>query len=396
MSVPAAAEEQATSSEEQVTVSLAQMQIADRRPGPPPELPPPDKLFCPYQNSVNDLQVHIFDIANGKYGLKGYLGTLSAMNYRQLRWSPFTINGIPVTPLRNPKSGSSSFFIIRLIDSRNPRYKVDLLIRDVDLYFVGFRRELVLDPEEEAQRNDNEEGTSSGKKHKSKKLKAKEAARAEKKAAMKETSSGWGWWHRFNDEDLKLPSFFNARKCGIYSTYRKGVTAGGSGTFEEILNVLGSFDDGYIATEDLQRACFSVMVMICEASRIRAVFREMLFRIVNDCGSYEVGVRLMSLINNWKHMGGRALGARFDGHMALTESLDQDFIKKMSLLKCEHELKTLGDLIDQHSGELMLIKWVTDYSGYTESEICEIANQAKVSTNGPADRFELDFTHEAM
>lgn len=47
---------------------------------------------------------------------------------------------IPVTPLPNPVTGVS-YHIVRLTDRRKPRYRVDLLVRDTDLYIVAFRRQ---------------------------------------------------------------------------------------------------------------------------------------------------------------------------------------------------------------------------------------------------------------
>ncbi|XP_066396555.1 uncharacterized protein [Miscanthus floridulus] len=93
-------------------------------PGPPPQRPPDDKLFCPWQDSLE---------------------------HRQRALSPFTEGRycIPVTPLCNPKTNLSSHFILRLTDSEDQTYAVDCLVRDVDLYFVAFWRRLILSAEEE-------------------------------------------------------------------------------------------------------------------------------------------------------------------------------------------------------------------------------------------------------
>lgn len=95
---------------------------------------------------------------------------------------------------------------------------MDLLIRDMDLYFVGFRREVVLEPEEEAalKKETKEE------KKMSKKMKGKEAAKEAKKAAKKEIQAGWGGWHQFSDTDMALPHYFNATSCGVTSNYGSG------------------------------------------------------------------------------------------------------------------------------------------------------------------------------
>lgn len=95
------------------------------------------------------------------------------------------------------------------------RYKVDLLIRDSDLYFVGFRRELVLGPEEKTAWQDE----TKHEKKMEKKMKAKEAAKAAKKATKKKIQAGWGEWHQFNDKDMALPDYFNATKCGLRASY---------------------------------------------------------------------------------------------------------------------------------------------------------------------------------
>lgn len=70
---------------------------------------------------------------------------IKSLKEREKKISPFEVEvggfRVHVTPLDNPKDERSSFHILRLWDSKNSRYRVDLLIQDTDLYFVAFRRE---------------------------------------------------------------------------------------------------------------------------------------------------------------------------------------------------------------------------------------------------------------
>lgn len=188
--------------------------------------------------------------------------------------------------------------------------------------------------------------------------------------------------------------------CNLYILYifKCRVTAGGCETFKEILTVLGTFDDGHIARDRLERACYNVMTMICEASRLRSVFREVVFRIVQNCASYQLDPELTQNIDNWKQMGSEVLKARLDGHMGLTEALNEVFVNKLELVgERKHKVENLGDLIDEHNGEILLIKFDAKLLGYTGAEIDEITDQARKRLNGgPADRRELDFTHEVV
>lgn len=84
---------------------------------------------------LQDVKVYVFDTARGA---PAYMGTLAAVRHRMLRQAPFLFHGTLVTPMINPKTEFSSHFIIRLLNSAQPTYMVDCLVRDSDLYFVGF------------------------------------------------------------------------------------------------------------------------------------------------------------------------------------------------------------------------------------------------------------------
>lgn len=132
-----------------------------------------------------DIPVVECDISQG---LDSYHQTMRLKKLREQDLSPFFVgypHNIPVTPLDNPRTGLSSFHIVRLVNGLNGRYRVDLLIRDTDLYFIAFRRELILTEEE-------------------------------KRQGM---IGGWGRWNKFKDE--KVPDFLNARDIGIKSSYGK-------------------------------------------------------------------------------------------------------------------------------------------------------------------------------
>ncbi|PUZ72782.1 hypothetical protein GQ55_2G422600 [Panicum hallii var. hallii] len=71
-----------------------------------PSKPPlPESLFCPFQEEIEDIRIHIW---NTSKGLEGWFHLQEAMKRRQTRLAPFTIvaqgRTIPVTPLENPKT----------------------------------------------------------------------------------------------------------------------------------------------------------------------------------------------------------------------------------------------------------------------------------------------------
>lgn len=97
---------------------------------------------CPLQQNEGDIPILWHGIRSGVQGLRR---TLRTLKQREAQISPFLINGIPVTPYKNPITMMSSNHIIRLWDSEPPgylpyQYVVDLLVHDDDLYFEAFRR----------------------------------------------------------------------------------------------------------------------------------------------------------------------------------------------------------------------------------------------------------------
>lgn len=92
------------------------------------------------------------------------------------------------------------------------------------MYFVGFRRNLVLTEEEKAvvEKEKQEEealkrsgqGVGSSKK-KGKMGELKEGHRKTKKKQV----PGWGEWYEFIEGNLRLPEFFHAESCGVPAGY---------------------------------------------------------------------------------------------------------------------------------------------------------------------------------
>lgn len=126
---------------------------------------------------LQDVPVYIWRYSKG---LGEYLRIMDVLDCRGIDLSPFLVAAakgvkIPVTPLTNPKTGFSSYFIIRMIDDEDETFKVDCLIRDTDLYFMGIRRWKILE--------------------------------------------GWSQWYRFMEPDMTLPAMFNAIEMPILSGY---------------------------------------------------------------------------------------------------------------------------------------------------------------------------------
>ncbi|TVU37505.1 hypothetical protein EJB05_10821 [Eragrostis curvula] len=363
------------------------------RPPPPPRPPRPDLsiLCCPEQPTFLSIQVHVFDIARGTCG---YVGTLDVVMRRRNRLSPFTVNGIPVTPLINPKTGFSSHFIIRLIDSRKPRYEADLLFRDTDMYFVGFRRNLVLtedeiaeverekQQEEELKRKEQEAGSSK------KKMTSKEKKVEELKNKKKKQVAGWGQWYRFKDLDMLLPDFFEAESCGVSAGYveENYATLGGPEVFEHMLETFGTFQDGHVSRSQLLTAAYRVMLMFCEAVRLRSVWKLVTKRLVEETSPCEIPDDMWELVRDWDTLGTPVLQARVQG------TLNHNSALPSTIVDYHPKLKTYGDLIGEN-GELRLINRDEQHMGYTETELKDMRAQAKMGVQLAEDQ-KFGFIHD--
>lgn len=146
---------------------------------------------------LQDINACLWKISNG---FQAWCDVHKALKRRQISLSPFTIIAqgkiIPVTPLMNPKTKMSSHFIIRMEDDEDPRYRVNCLFRDTDMYFMGFQREIILSDEElqsEQQKNVRKAGSSMQK-------------------GFTGRLPGQGDFYRFSGSDMSVPDFFNAKK----------------------------------------------------------------------------------------------------------------------------------------------------------------------------------------
>ncbi|CAO2035844.1 unnamed protein product [Urochloa humidicola] len=269
---------------------------------------------------------------------------------------------VPVLPLPNPDTGISHH-IIRLIDSTYHDFKVDLLFRDCDLYFAGFRR-AVVSPEGEEQ---------------------------------------WGEWFIFNDlvMDGTAPAYLNAVKMGISSAHRgKNVTRpGGDMAMDDIFQTLSHFQDHVDIVDveprkkdaqprgdkaeneptevesegagtgrkkkprearmsdekqdSLGRVVARVIVVFSEALRLRSVYKEVLKRLTELQWSDPTTLdrRLWNLIHDWGQASDHVQETlKLEGALDdLGAALPNKFIE------CAFPTMTMGDLIGP-AGELMVAK----------------------------------------
>ncbi|CAN6249357.1 unnamed protein product [Urochloa humidicola] len=161
-------------------------------------------MFAPRQVDLRDVPIHPYDLA-GDPGTEFRAMTQTRLaRFHSLALLLLLL--VPVLPLPNPDTGISHH-IIRLFKSTCAGFMVDLLFRDCDLYFAGFRR-AIMSPEGEQQ---------------------------------------WGEWFIFSDliVDGTVPAYLNAVKMGISSSHRgKDVTTpGGDMAMEDIFQTLSHFQD---------------------------------------------------------------------------------------------------------------------------------------------------------
>jgi hypothetical protein len=110
-----------------------------------------------------------------------------------------------------------------MIDDDDKQFKVNCLLRDMDAYFMGFQRDLVLSEEEQGleekkRMERNPEASSS--KGKKKKKKTEEASLLKGKKKTEEQSEK-GNFYRFKERDMMVPEFLNATKLNVEAGYRK-------------------------------------------------------------------------------------------------------------------------------------------------------------------------------
>jgi hypothetical protein len=109
----------------------------------PPRFPPlKENPLAPLQNKLDDFPVVDYKIQGGAKTFKEVIIMIlkRLILIASLLIGPFRV---PVAPLDNPKKDHrQSHFIIRMSSDEHPQYLVDILVKDTDLYVVGFRRSL--------------------------------------------------------------------------------------------------------------------------------------------------------------------------------------------------------------------------------------------------------------
>jgi hypothetical protein len=130
---------------------------------------------------LQDVPIHVYDLAGDPKAEFEAMTKARLTRFRCLALLLLGEHQVPVLPYANPETGISHH-IIRLIGSMCPDFKVDLLFRDTDLYFAGFRRAIV----------------------------------------SREKEEQWGEWFIYGDliTEGTVPAFLNAVKMGVSSSHR--------------------------------------------------------------------------------------------------------------------------------------------------------------------------------
>lgn len=116
--------------------------MAPRRlPTPLHPFPPLKKdPLAPLHKNLDEVPVVGYHIQGGA---KTYKELILSILYLLVQIASLLVGPymVPVAPLNNPKKGHEhSHFIIRISSDEHPQYLVDVLVKDTDLYVVGFRR----------------------------------------------------------------------------------------------------------------------------------------------------------------------------------------------------------------------------------------------------------------
>ncbi|XP_062187987.1 uncharacterized protein LOC133891293 isoform X1 [Phragmites australis] len=262
----------------------------------------------------------------------------------------------------------SSHYIIRLINGQNPTYNVDCMIRDTDLYFVAFRRRLVLSPNEALLEEKRMQGMAS-------------SSEKKKNKTPQGRVPGWGTWYRFRGTDMEVPAFLDAQDSGISCMYgpKEQITPGGFTAAEDMLLTMATFQDNPVPSRDIMRACNRFSTMVCEPSRLRSMYREMMMRVSTGMDPHILSDLLWENITNWNQLGSEVLLGHLIGCLDSNYQLPEWCVT-------HHNLKTMDDLVGHH-GEIMLIKHdLALMRGITEDEIKKLVQKAFHCNNGPADR----------
>ncbi|KAK3148854.1 hypothetical protein QOZ80_3AG0209580 [Eleusine coracana subsp. coracana] len=190
--------------------------------------------YSPSHHRFRDVPVCELNVEGG---LEEYASMIRKRRRRLKEIAAFHYQGVPVTPKVNPKF-KDSHHILRLTSDNAKHLKVDLLIRDTDLYLIAFRRQL---------------------------------------------HGVWGNWYKY--DDLDVPSFITALQMGIKSSYSQveygkeptthNPTVGGTEDLRDIFFTLASHEDHLRKnTCQLRRALYRALILFSEALRFRCVLVE--------------------------------------------------------------------------------------------------------------------------
>ncbi|TVU37806.1 hypothetical protein EJB05_11142, partial [Eragrostis curvula] len=276
--------------------------------------------FAPFQIDLSHVRITRVSIRGGG---RNFRKILRILKERERKISPFEVEvggfRVHATPLENPGVKRTSFHILRLYDPLDDEFEVDLLIQDVDLYFVAFRR----------QRNGE-----------------------------------WGIWFTFSDTDERVRQFLGGTK--IYMSmgynYPSLITPGGSPeAFEDIMFQFANFEDDQRITHEFKSAAYSIMVIFCETRRLLSLMLEISTRIDLQSPNAALSASQFEMIQHWSSASGIILTANNEKTLDLGKDLPKWWPKKLN------HLKFISCLIGAR-GELLILKFNRRYVRENDEE----------------------------
>ncbi|KAG2646602.1 hypothetical protein PVAP13_2KG519300 [Panicum virgatum] len=291
-----------------------------------------ERLFCPLQRTFVDVPVYIWRYSKG---LGEYLRIMDVLDRRGIDLSPFLVAAakgikIPVTPIENPKTGFSSYFIIRMIDDEDETFKVDCLIRDTDLYFMGIRRWMI--------------------------------------------KQGWSRWYRFREDDMNLPAMFDAIVMPSITSGYEGcmyVRPGGIEAMRTMFKAFAQYPDGIVQDTRMQIACYRFMATIPESRRQLSLKQELIKRISQGKPPSPLTEQLYHAMHCWGQRGNFVLQSRLNNLL-----LSHRRLPSKTWSHPNFDLVQMRDLIGE-KGELLIIHHNRRLMGIPRSEIIQMEQKAK-------------------
>ncbi|KAM0922637.1 hypothetical protein ACQ4PT_006107 [Festuca glaucescens] len=295
---------------------MAQAQLPERERFDPLGQLRPHRMCAPLQQTLEDVPTIELEIAevldeddNEKRKLYQRFEDFTEQRFRRLkRIGPGTYYGKPILPHPNPANNrrlphlGHSYHSIILTCRDRPDLRVHLLIRDFDLYLLGFRREL---------------------------------------------DEVWSPWY-YCKNDLGFPVFLDnveKEELDFDGGHEKKGNMGGTQTLLSIFNALGKYPDKRDYNK-MKKAFLQAVVLFCEAMRFTYILAELVRRIKDGVEDSPMDIPPVPAGRFWKRVGSWVVFS----HLALGAGLSDGWVSTRRLMKDYDTIYLINGFMDMLNG----------------------------------------------